>query len=145
MDAPLDTAESWLAARGEKLTELRREVLSLLLANHGPIKAYDLLAALQKQRPGASPPTVYRTLDFLVAAGIVHRIDSLQSFVVCPTFHAPHQGVLLVCERCHGVEELDSPLWMETMRRELAGSGFAMNQHELEIKGLCRNCQVVTV
>ena len=145
MQAPLELAEQWLAQRGEKLTELRREVLSLLLANHGPIKAYDLLAALQKQRPGASPPTVYRTLDFLASAGIVHRIDSLQAFVVCPTFHAPHHGVLLVCERCHNVEELDSPLWMETLRRELGKNGFAMNAHELEIKGLCRACQVATV
>ncbi|SMC29635.1 Fur family transcriptional regulator, zinc uptake regulator [Andreprevotia lacus DSM 23236] len=143
MDAPLDTAESWLAARGEKLTELRREVLSLLLASHGPVKAYDLLAALQKQRPGASPPTVYRTLDFLVAAGIVHRIDSLQAFVVCPSFHDAHHGVLLVCERCHGVEEIDNPPWMETLRSALATGGFAMSRHELEIKGLCRNCQEI--
>ncbi|WP_169741265.1 Fur family transcriptional regulator [Andreprevotia chitinilytica] len=144
MMTPLDHAESWLADRGEKLTELRREVLSHLLDAHGPMKAYELLTALQKGRPGASPPTVYRTLDFLVGMGLVHRIDSLQSFVACPIFHAPHQGVMLVCERCHGVEELESPSWMETLRNEVAATGFVMNQHELEIKGLCRACQEAT-
>jgi hypothetical protein len=46
---------------------LRKEVLALILNATGPMGAYDLLAKIKSNadRP-AAPPTVYRTLDFLL-------------------------------------------------------------------------------
>ena len=63
----LAEAESLCAALGARLTPLRKEVLELILNASGPMGAYDLLAKIKSDsdRP-AAPPTVYRTLDFLL-------------------------------------------------------------------------------
>ena len=65
--ARLAEAESLCAAVGARLTPLRKEVLELILNASAPMGAYDLLAKIKGQadRP-AAPPTVYRTLDFLL-------------------------------------------------------------------------------
>ena len=66
----LAEAESLCAATGARLTPLRKEVLELILNASGPMGAYDLLAKIKNNsdRP-AAPPTVYRTLDFLLEKG----------------------------------------------------------------------------
>ncbi len=63
----LAEAENLCSATGARLTPLRKEVLELILNASGPMGAYDLLARIKSQtdRP-AAPPTVYRTLDFLL-------------------------------------------------------------------------------
>src|ERR1700730_2149398 len=65
----LDRADSVCAARGARLTPIRRRVLEIVWGQHQPIGAYAVLEALQ-ERAGAgaaAPPTVYRALDFLIA------------------------------------------------------------------------------
>ena len=52
--------------RGVKLTKLRETVLKLIWKNHSYVKAYDLLEELKKIDHSAKPPTVYRSLDFLI-------------------------------------------------------------------------------
>ena len=62
-------AQQHCAARGARLTELRQQVLGLVLARGGVVKAYQVLTDLQAARGPAAPPTVYRALDFLVEQG----------------------------------------------------------------------------
>src|SRR5690606_5765404 len=71
------TAERRASSSGGRLTPLRRTVLELISASHKPVGAYDLLDQLVRERKGrAAPPTVYRTLDFLLGCGLIHRIAS---------------------------------------------------------------------
>lgn len=138
----LNAAQHWCLARGEKLTDIRRDVLSLLLSHGHSMKAYDILSELQQSRPTAAPPTVYRALDFLLQVGLIHRLDSLNAFVACPEFALTHHhGVLLVCENCHGVTEIADAPWMSHLTDAVAALGFAPGHQELEIKGLCSACQ----
>lgn len=145
MDANLTSlftaAETWCTQRGEKLTPIRRDVLGLLLAQGTSMKAYDILSALQKQKPNAAPPTVYRALDFLVTLGLAHRLDSLNAFVACTDYSAPHHGVLLICEQCHGVTELPPTAWADAMHHDAHRHGFEIAGHELEIRGRCSACR----
>ena len=70
VEARLLEAENQCISTGARLTPLRKEVLELILNASGPVGAYDLLAKLKgnSERP-AAPPTVYRTLDFLLEKG----------------------------------------------------------------------------
>ncbi|WP_374336992.1 Fur family transcriptional regulator [Leeia sp.] len=138
----LQAAQQWCLSRGEKLTDSRREVLALLLQAGGPLKAYDILACLQKAKPTAAPPTVYRALDFLVSMGLVHRLESLNAFVACEHGLTPHhQGVLLICQRCHQVTEVAGVASMRQLQQDAAAAQFTITAHELEIKGVCHACQ----
>ena len=79
----LDTAANLCEQRGLNLTPIRRRVLEIVWRSHEPIGAYQILAELAKERDKAAPPTVYRALDFLIDAGLVHRIESLNAFGGC--------------------------------------------------------------
>src|SRR5699024_7737219 len=74
--------------QGRRLTPMRRRVLELVWNSHKPVKAYDLLEAIRSNRNNAAPITVYRALDFLQEAGLVHRIESLNAFVGCDAAQA---------------------------------------------------------
>lgn len=137
----LSAAAQWCAKRGEKLTEQRREVLALLLSAPGSVKAYDLLAAIQKQKPTAAPPTVYRALDFLVAAGLAHKLESKNAFVACCDFEHPHHGVMLICNQCHTVKELTDPVLEARLAEDAKAWGFSVAPQDIEVKGLCANCR----
>src|SRR5690606_34443655 len=107
VDDALREAERLCAERGERFTPLRRTVLELLWSSHKPIKAYDLLAMLAQTHERPAPPTVYRALDFLQAAGLVHKIQSLNAYMGCGEPGRPHQGQFLICATCGIVAELD--------------------------------------
>lgn len=137
----LSAAAQWCAKRGEKLTDQRREVLALLLAAPGSMKAYDLLAEIQKQKPTAAPPTVYRALDFLVAAGLAHKLESKNAFVACCDFEHPHHGVMLICNQCHTVKELSDEVLEARLAEDAAAYGFSVAPQDIEVKGLCADCR----
>ncbi|HEV3397502.1 MAG TPA: transcriptional repressor, partial [Xanthobacteraceae bacterium] len=69
-------AEALCAARRERLTPTRRHVLEALAASHRPLGAYEIIDRLAERGPRPAPITVYRALDFLLAQGLVHRIES---------------------------------------------------------------------
>jgi len=137
IDDALDAAADICARRGARLTTLRRRVLELVWAGHEAVKAYDLLARLGA---GAKPPTVYRALDFLVAHGLVHKLESLNAYVGCPRPHRAHEGQFLICEGCGTVDEIDAPDLLRELGRHAAAAGFAPGRQTVEVHGLCQAC-----
>lgn len=140
----LDAADRICAARGARLTPLRRRVLELVWSSHRAVKAYDLLATLGGDGPPVKPPTVYRTLDFLVAQGLVHRVDSLNAFVGCVHPDLAHAGYLLICSRCGNVQEVDDeratgPI-ASALERAATAAGFRIESETVELHGVCAAC-----
>ena len=90
--------------------------------------------------------SIYRTLDFLVASGLVHKVDATSSFIVCEHGHHDHQEhgapVMLICEQCGQAMEICAPEVHETLQASLAHIR-GLNNFQirgLEIKGDCRQC-----
>jgi Fur family zinc uptake transcriptional regulator len=141
----LATAESLAAARGVKLTPLRRQVLSLICQSHKPTGAYQVLAELSRLRAeNAAPPTVYRALDFLVAHGLAHKIDSLNAFVACFGAATPHRSVFLICETCHEAEEVSNSQAVQGLSQAATAAGFAPSRMVVELHGVCARCANAT-
>ena len=109
LEAALAMADAYCSERGEKLTPIRRKVLELLLNSGRATKAYSLLDEMRQIHPGSAPPTVYRALDFLLSAGLVHRIESINAFAVCHDLTQCQHGILVVCQQCANVTELHEP------------------------------------
>ena len=137
----LKAAEKVCAARGERFTPLRRAVFELLWSSHKPVKAYDLLAQLALTHDRPAPPTVYRALDFLQEAGLVHKLESLNSYIGCGEPGRAHQGQFLICEKCGVVAELDDAELTARIDTSARRIGFKVNDETIEISGLCRDCQ----
>lgn len=136
----LEDAEAACHESGLRLTEARRQVLELVWGSHAPIKAYDILEQLQVKNPKAVPPTVYRALEFLQNAGLVHRIESLNAYVGCGSPGEPHIGQFLICKMCGAVAEINEPKITELLSEQAAQLGFATEQQLVELKGLCPQC-----
>jgi Fur family zinc uptake transcriptional regulator len=140
----LQTAEQLCRNRGLRFTPIRRRVLELVWDSHKPIGAYDILEALGQESASAAPPTVYRALDFLIEAGLVHRLDSLNAFVGCPDPADRHAGQFLICTSCRTVTELSDPEIEQLITAKAATGGFAAMRQMLEIEGLCNVCRTTT-
>jgi Fur family zinc uptake transcriptional regulator len=148
VEAAIDRAAAACLARGAQLTELRRQVLRLVLAAPQPIGAYALLDRLRADRPGAAPPTVYRALEFLQEQGFVHRVERLNAFVGCagPVSHHqcghghdhPHQ--FLICVRCGATAEVCDDGVAAAVAAAARGAGFVPLRTMVEIEGLCAGC-----
>ena len=134
--------------RGLRLTAIRARVLGLVAQAGRPIKAYDLLEQirLDNSREGegagaAAPPTVYRALDFLLANGFIHKLESINAFVACHHPNAAQHSVpFLICNRCHSATELEDAGIVETLDAAARALGFAPQAQTLEVHGLCARC-----
>jgi Fur family zinc uptake transcriptional regulator len=138
----LATVERACRERGLRLTESRREILQLLAAQGRPAKAYDLLESLRQLHATAAPPTVYRALEFLLAHGFIHRLDSINAFVTCHHPEQAHQVPFLICDECNQAEELcDDGHMAALIAREAQRRGFAPRAQTIEVHGLCARCR----
>lgn len=134
-------AEKVCSERQLQLTPIRRRVLEVITQRHAPIGAYEILSAIRKGEGAQAPPTVYRALEFLLDAGLVHRIDTLNAFIACETPDAVHAGQFLVCRNCNKVVELDDPAISRLLLQKAKAVGFTADPQDVEVKGLCADCQ----
>lgn len=138
----LQSARQLCDSRGVRLTSLREQVLELVWQSHKPLGAYmlmDMLAKASTRR--VAPPTVYRALDFLLEEGLIHRINSLNAYIGCPSPSQKHQSHFLICQGCNVAVELDSAQLNNSIFAAAADAGFSVNNHSVEISGLCPSCQ----
>jgi Fur family zinc uptake transcriptional regulator len=133
-------AEAVCERKRIRLTPLRRRVLEIVWRQHQPIGAYEILAEIAKDRVKAAPPTVYRALDFLREAGLVHRVDSLNAFLGCDRPLDAHTGQFLVCEQCRKVTEIDDPGLTRVLSRHARELGYTLEGSGVEIKARCARC-----
>ena len=146
----VDDARGFVAAveracqeRGLRLTPIRGRVLELIAAAGKPVTAYELLELVrEKKGVGAdAPPTVYRALDFLMANGFVHKLESVNAFVAC---HHPnsdqHSVPFLICDRCHSAVELEDREVVQQLEARAKALGFQPQAQTLEVHGLCARC-----
>lgn len=142
VDQRIHEAEQLCLQEGVRLTPLRKEVLALILNANAPIGAYDLLAKLKgkSERP-AAPPTVYRTLDFLLEQGFVHRLASINAFIPCCHPREGHQAAFLICQTCHNVQETSANSLLNELSNLSAQGHFKAQNSIIEISGICQQCQ----
>jgi len=138
----LSSARQLCDSRGVRLTSLREQVLELVWQSHKPLGAYTLMDMLsQASIRRVAPPTVYRALDFLLAEGLIHRINSLNAYIGCPAPGAKHHSHFLICQGCNVAVELDNEQLNQSLFAAASGAGFSVISHSLEINGLCPQCQ----
>jgi Fur family zinc uptake transcriptional regulator len=135
-------AERLCADKRLLLTPLRRRVFEALAASEAPLGAYDLVERLGAERRVA-PISVYRALDFLIEAGLIHRIATQNSYLPCHHAHEAHEAtVFLVCKTCGHVDEVTSSDVARGIDGTAAAAGFRTRHQPVEIEGECQTCQV---
>jgi Fur family zinc uptake transcriptional regulator len=137
----LAAAERLCADKDLRFTPLRRRVLELVWSSHKPVGAYALLDQLRNEDLGSAPPTIYRTLDFLIENGLIHRIERMNAFVGCSHPGEAHRGFFLICIECGNAEELQSEGLSESISANASRRGFSARDMTLEVTGTCADCR----
>jgi Fur family transcriptional regulator, zinc uptake regulator len=140
LEVQLDSAAQDCARRGARLTELRRQVLGLILAAETPPTAYQLLDRLKATRQGAVPPTIYRALDFLLAQRLIHKVERLNAFIPCSESGHSHPAQFLICRQCGTVAEIDDHAAAAALEHAAEREGFHPRDAVIEIEGTCAAC-----
>jgi Fur family transcriptional regulator, zinc uptake regulator len=124
-----------------RMTPLRADVIRILASSPRPLKAYDLLHEIRASKARSAPATAYRTLNFLLGLGLIHRIESLNAFVVCShPGHGLHVASFLVCNNCQQSTELEDNNVGVLLTRLAHSASFEVVNSTIEVRGLCARC-----
>lgn len=143
LEARLDAVALDCERDGSRFTRLRRDVLGLMLEAEAPVRAYGLLDQLRVSRARAAPPTVYRALCFLLAKGLIHRVERLNAFVACTAAHRHDTPAhLLICRSCGQITEMEDASLQDQLTSSAEAAGFTTLDATVELEGICRRCAV---
>jgi len=122
-------------------TSLRKAVLHALWQTKKPLKAYDILDGLLDEQPNATAAAIYRALSFFVTAGVVHKLDSIQSYALCgePETSVCSE-VLMVCSSCHDVRKVEGHVVRDAAVTLAQLDAFQLNHTPIELRGVCGDC-----
>lgn len=129
-----------LIDRGYSSTRPRRAVAEVLAAAAEPLDPATILQRGQALYPRLGLTTVYRTLNLLIAAGLVHKThldDGCHTYALAEHAHR-HHLICLSCARTVEFEGCDLGPMFQSLSRV---TGYAIEGHRLELYGLCPACQ----
>lgn len=129
-----------LKEHGAKITPQRLALLEELERNkYVLLSAEDLLDKLKGDYPKLNLSTVYRNLELFFKAGFLHKRSEDERGLYklqCAEHHHHH----LSCTSCGVVVHLDyCP--SDEMKALAAKEGFSLEDHTIELYGLCPSCQ----
>ena len=140
MDHPLPDISSLRPAGGKRSTK-RDRILSIFVRQQGHLSADDLCDLVRREDPGIGRATVYRTLQWMVGAGVARKVDfgdGRSRFE--PAYRHPRH-FHLICTICHrSFEFLSSDV--ESLLEEIAGArSFTPVQTVVQVSGTCDACR----
>lgn len=153
VDERIKHAQILCQQQGGRFTALRQDIYRLILQAGKPLGAYDLISALQQQRNrenqsshaksrNIAPPTVYRSLDFLLSFGLIHQLSSINAYVPCCHPRKAHIAAFLICQSCRQVQELSTLPIDELVSYSQNNAHFIVKKSAIELSGICRACQI---
>jgi Fur family ferric uptake transcriptional regulator len=143
-----------LRLAGHQVTPAREAVLAAVATRVRPFTAGDLCAAVAGAAPTVGRATVFRTLDLLVAAGLLDRLYSLGPHVSYVARHPPrqragdagpdparaHRALYLICAVCNGAQEIADDAVARALRDAAARHAWPAEDALVEITGRCPAC-----
>ncbi|MEX2006914.1 MAG: Fur family transcriptional regulator [Candidatus Saccharimonadales bacterium] len=133
-----ETLKALLSKDGSSFTKSRKVVFDLLLD-----QGAQSMQVLSKRAEGqVDRATIYRTIELFERLGIVHRVNVGWKYKIelSDIFLGHHHH--FYCTGCGTTYSLSTNSMLETMiDSAVAKEGFSPRSHQLEISGLCPNCQ----
>ncbi len=139
----VDRAIEIFTEKNLRFTDLRRKVFEEIASTQASVGAYEVLDRLAKKGTRLAPISVYRALDALLEAGVVHRLESKNAYFACRSLHKPGLGrrpIFLSCEKCGNVFEGEGDGIFETIDKNARAQKFEPRVRFVEVTGTCHEC-----
>ncbi len=132
---------SRLRPAGGKRSSKRERILSVFLSHEGHLSADDLVDLIRQSDHRISRATVYRTLQWMVDAGIARKVDFGEGRFRFEHSYRHPRHFHLICKTCNrSLEFLSSDI--EALIEEVAAARhFSARQSVLQIYGTCEACR----
>ena len=133
--------EASLTAAGYRITASRRAVIQTLTQTDIPLSPQEIFEQARKVHRRLGLVSVYRTLDLFSELDLVrrvHRQDGCHGYLLA----SPGHRHALICQRCgRAVEFPGEDDLHELIGRVEATTGYKVDDHLLQLFGLCPDCQ----
>jgi Fur family ferric uptake transcriptional regulator len=123
-----------------KDTHPRRMVLDALQKQKKPIAPYALQRWLAKKEEELNIATIYRVLDALKRADIVHEDSCDGSVFLCSMPDTKGHHGFLHCTSCHQISEYVDARLCAIENTIARAAKFKATSHLSEVLGLCSSC-----
>lgn len=139
---PQERFAEFMQARGKRITKQRQAIVDHVTARHEHFDAEQLLGDLQATSAGegVSRPTVYRTLNEMVEAGLLNKMV-LDGRAVYEHDYGYPQHDHLYCTSCQRLIEFSSDELIALRNAVAATHQFRPQGHRLIISGICSDCR----
>lgn len=130
-----------LRPAGTKRSSKRDVIVNAFLKQEGHLSADDLVDLIKREDQRISRATVYRTLQWMVTAGVARKVDFGEGRFRFEHSYRHPRHFHLICKTCNrSFEFLSSDI--ESLVEEVAGARkFAPRQTVVQIYGTCEACQ----
>jgi Fur family ferric uptake transcriptional regulator len=129
-----------LRPAGSKRSSKRDRILQVFLRQEGHVSADDLFDLVRREAAGIGRATVYRTLQWLVGAGIARKVDFGDGRSRYEPAYRHPRHFHLICTTCHSSSEFLSSD-VESLLEEIAAARhFTTTQATVQISGMCEQC-----
>jgi Fe2+ or Zn2+ uptake regulation protein len=134
-----EKAELLLNRFSLKKTDLRISLIELFLKERRSYSQAEIIEDLEKRSGSVDRVSIYRNLNQLKAAGIVHEIES-NKYVSCSHDCEKHAHVLLYCQSCEKHNEVKDHEKLNTFFKAMGGFQFLSASRAVFLKGVCQAC-----
>ena len=126
----------------KSLTPSRTLVIKTLSKHKKPISAYELRDEINnKGDVNINISQIYRVLEFWIDLRLVHKISSINKFLLCTTPEEKHTHMLNFCTVCEKVVETCSEKMGLNFKKSTAKLDLAFNNNRsIEIPVICPQC-----
>ena len=130
-----------LRPAGGKRSSKRDLIVNVFLRQEGHLSADDLVEIMRHDNHKISRATVYRTLQWMVEAGIARKVDFGEGRFRFEHSYRHPRHFHLICKTCNQSSEFLSSDIEGFVEEIAAERGFSARQSVLQIYGTCEECQ----
>jgi Fur family transcriptional regulator, ferric uptake regulator len=132
---------SRLTPTGGKRSSKREQIVNVFLRQEGHLSADDLVDLIRKDDHRISRATVYRTLQWMVDAGIARKVDFGEGRFRFEHSYRQPRHFHLICKSCHRSYEFLSSDIEGLVEEVAAARNFSASQSVVQIYGTCEECR----
>lgn len=138
MSTSLQQLHDYLKQQNHSLTKTR-DLVFLRLQKNGPVSINQLIKLCS---PDINRASVYRTISLFEQLDIVHRIQIGWKYKLELSGDFSYHHHHIICTACGQINSINEDGFIEDRLRQIAETnGFIIQDHQLEIHGLCASCR----
>lgn len=131
----------FLESRNLRNTAGRRAILQGILdLGERHFSAEDLVGRFRRRGEAVSRATVYRTLEHMVAGGLVRRLSLGHKHALYESSLGGWHHEHLICLRCGDVTEFGSRTLERLLERVCRRRKFVSQRRSIQLLGMCSRC-----